>query len=51
MGERVWVLGVQGIKIINTRNVVFNQSEMSCLKSKIDKQDVAEKGTSLSEVN
>lgn len=35
-GYRLWVLRVQGIKIINSRNVVFNESEMPCIKNEID---------------
>lgn len=35
-GYMLWVLGVQSIKIINSRNVVFNESEMPCLENKSD---------------
>ena len=41
-GYRLWVLGVQGIKIINSRNVVFNESEMPCLKQKPDEANKSE---------
>lgn len=33
-GYMLWVLGKPGIKIINSRDVVFNESEMPCLKQK-----------------
>lgn len=41
-GYRLWVLGVQGIKIINSRNIVFNESEMPCLKQKTDETNKSE---------
>lgn len=35
-GYRLWVLGEPGFKIINSNDVVFNESVMPCLKSKFD---------------
>lgn len=32
----LWVFDVQDIKIINSRNVVFNESEIPCTKNKIE---------------
>lgn len=31
-GYRLWVLGGPSIKIINSRDIIFNESEMPCLK-------------------
>lgn len=36
-GYMLWVLGKPGIKIINNRDVAFNEFEMPCLKHKTDK--------------
>lgn len=42
---------MQGIKFINSRNVVFNKSEIPCKKNKIDNLEYKLKnGTSQSEV-
>lgn len=42
---------MQGIKIINSRDVVFNEFEMPCEKNKIDNLKIQdENGTSQSEV-
>lgn len=30
-GYRLWVLDGKGIKIINSRNIMYNESEMSCV--------------------
>jgi ATP-binding cassette subfamily B (MDR/TAP) protein 1 len=32
-GYRLWVLGVKGIKLINSRDVKFNELDMPCLKN------------------
>lgn len=36
-GYRLWVLDGKSIKIINSMNVVFNESEMPCLKNRTEK--------------
>lgn len=42
---------MQGIKIIRNRNIVFNESEMPCLRNKIDRPKVhTNKNNSQSEV-
>lgn len=45
-GYRLWVLGVKGIKIINSRDVKFNELDMPCLKNLVSQNKQTEEGES-----
>ncbi|KAL2526536.1 Reverse transcriptase Ty1/copia-type domain-containing protein [Abeliophyllum distichum] len=45
-GYRLWVLGVKGIKIINSRDVKFNELDMPCLKTPDNQVKQIEEGKS-----